>query len=361
MKLDVPIPPGAEEQAHRVAMAAFASHRPSPRRRTYWRPAIAVAVVAAAAGVLASPPGRSVIHAIREAVGVKKAQHELFSLPTSGRLLVNASHGAWVVDQNGSKRLLGPYRQASWSPFGRFVIAVKDSYELIALEPNGKVRWTFPAPAVRSPRWGGTRGNTRIAYETSPVWSLAVIAGDDTGNRLIAPGEHGPVAWRPGVVSQLAYVSASEVRLQDTDSGRVLWRANRGPNEQVRQIAWSADGTRLLVLSAHGLLLLDAHGRPVAHASGSYLDATFVGKTHAVAVVRAGGDVSLGKRVLFHAAGLRQIVSSPDGRWLLLTWPAANQWVFVRVSAPHTIRAYSGITRQFEAGSFPVVSGWIGK
>src|SRR5438034_20663 len=82
--------------------------------------------VAALAGVLASPPGRSVIQSIREAVGVKKTQHELFSLPAPGRLLVNSSRGAWVVEQNGSKRLLGPYREASWSPFGRFVVALKD-------------------------------------------------------------------------------------------------------------------------------------------------------------------------------------------------------------------------------------------
>jgi hypothetical protein len=33
----------------------------------------------------------------------------------------------------------------------------------------------------------------------------------------------------------------------------------------------------------------------------------------------------------------------------------------VRVAAPHTIRAFSGIARQFGGGRFPTVSGWIGK
>jgi hypothetical protein len=64
---------------------------------------------------------------------------------------------------------------------------------------------------------------------------------------------------------------------------------------------------------------------------------------------------------VFRASGLRQIVSSPDGLWLLLSWPAANQWVFVRVQDGHAIRAFAGITRRFGGGAFPAVSGWIGK
>jgi hypothetical protein len=360
VKLEVPIPPGAEDRAHRVAMAAFASHRPAPPSRNYWRPAFALAVVTAAVGVLASPPGRSVIHAIREAVGVKKAQKELFSLPAPGRLLVNSTRGAWVVQQNGSKRLLGPYREASWSPFGRFVVAVRGD-ELVTMEPNGSVHWTLTEQGVRSPRWGGLKENTRIAYLARD--GLHVVAGDGSNDRLMAT-ETGPLAWRPGFLSELAYVSAREVQLEDTEPGRVQvpWRASLGPNQPVLRIAWSADGTRLLVVSAHGFVVLDAAGKRVTEQPGSFRDATFVGRTHQVATLSARGDIVIfGKQVLFHSPGLRQVVSSPDGRWLLLTWPAANQWVFVRVAAPHTIRAYSGITRQFGMGKFPVVAGWVGK
>ena len=358
MKLDVPIPPGAAARAHRVAMAAFASHRPAPRRRNYWRPAIALAVVAAAVGVLASPPGHSVIHAIREAVGVKKAQKELFSLPAPGRLLVNSPRGPWVVEENGSKRLLGPYREASWSPFGRFVVALKGD-ELVTMEPNGNVHWTLARPGVRSPRWGGLHANTRIAYVARD--GLRVVAGDGTGDRLLAPGEKGPLAWRPGYLSQLAYVSASEVRLQDTDSNRMLWRANRGPAEPVLRLDWSADGSRLLVLWAHRLLVLDARGRVVSQRDGDFLDATFVGTTKQLAVLDGPGDVILGGRNFFETAGLRQLLSSADGTWLLVTRPTADQWVFVRARPPHTIRAYSQITRQFGTGKFPAVAGWVAK
>ena len=62
MNFQVPIPDGAEERARRVATAAFASRKPVPRRRMYWKPAIAIVVVAAIVGALASPPGLSLIH-----------------------------------------------------------------------------------------------------------------------------------------------------------------------------------------------------------------------------------------------------------------------------------------------------------
>jgi hypothetical protein len=52
---------------------------------------------------------------------------------------------------------------------------------------------------------------------------------------------------------------------------------------------------------------------------------------------------------------------SPDGHWLLITWPAANQWVFVRVVASPRISAVSRIAQQFSAGTrstFPQLEGW---
>ena len=91
------------------------------------------------------------------------------------------------------------------------------------------------------------------------------------------------------------------------------------------------------------------------------MDATFIGTGHALASLDAGGDVRLRAAGVFRAPGLRQVVPSPDGRWLLVTWPAADQWVFVRVTARTQILAVSGITRQFGGGSFPLVAGWVGK
>jgi hypothetical protein len=354
VRFDVPIPPGAEERAHEVAMAAFASHRPAAPRRTYWRPAIAIAVVAAVAAVLATPPGRSVIHAIREAVGVKKAQRELFSLPAPGRLLVQSARGPWVVEQNGSKRLLGPYQEASWSPFGRFVVARRGN-ELVTMEPDGNVHWTLARTGLRLPAWGGKHDDTRIAYLSRG--NLRVVAGDSSGDAARCADSVAAVApaWRPGSLSILAFAASGRVAVYDvTTCRRRLLRTTPTPTK----LQWSSDGKLLLALSASGVRVYDLRGRVVARAQ-RVADATLIGRQ--LVTLGENGDVRVGTRVVFHAAGLRRVVASPDGRWLLLAWPTADQWVFVRVAAPHTIRAFSGITRQFGGGRFPTVSGWIGK
>jgi len=50
---------------------------------------------------------------------------------------------------------------------------------------------------------------------------------------------------------------------------------------------------------------------------------------------------------------------SPDGRWLLLAWPAADQWLFV---SPARVLPVSGIARAFAGGAgpaaFPSLGGW---
>ncbi len=180
-----------------------------------------------AAGLL-SPPGRAVLDGVREVVGVKKAQPALFSLPAAGRLLVTADSGAWVVDEDGSKRLLGSYPEASWSPLGRFVVASRRN-ELVALTPGGEVRWTLARPNVRFPRWGGTKTDTRIAYLSHG--RLRVVGGDGRGDRLLdrLAAEQSP-AWQPGTGQQgtghrLAYARRDgTVRVVDTDTGAVLDR-----------------------------------------------------------------------------------------------------------------------------------------
>jgi hypothetical protein len=70
------------------------------------------------------------------------------------------------------------------------------------------------------------------------------------------------------------------------------------------------------------------------------------------------------RRRVLSGAGLGQLAWSPDGRWLLVSWPAADQWVFVRVAGTPRIAAVSRIARQFsirdahgEAG-FPRIEGW---
>ncbi len=84
--------------------------------------------------------------------------------------------------------------------------------------------------------------------------------------------------------------------------------------------------------------------------------------SHEVVAVRAAGLGSsvfslLNGRTLFRGTGtFRQIAFSPNGRWLLVTWPTANQWVFVRNGRPRKIVGASRISAQF--GGFPRVEGW---
>ena len=162
-------------------------------------------------------------------------------------------------------------------------------------------------------------------------------------------------AWQPGSTRILAVATLTRLEVVDAGTCKPLFIRDG----KATKLQWSSDGKLLLALGPAGLRVYDLHGRIVVR-GGRVLDATFLGDTHRVAELLYGGDATLGGKVLFHAAGLRQVVSSRDGRWLLITWPAADQWVFVRVAAPHTIRAYSQITQQFGRGTFPEVGGWIG-
>ena len=221
-RIEIPDEHDARERSWAVVSAAFAERQPQPRRRS-WKPAAVVALAVVAVAGLLSPPGRAVLDEIREVVGVEGSAPALFALPAPGRLLVTADSGVWVVDKDGSKRLLGDYREASWSPFGRYVAATRTN-ELVALTPEGKVRWSLARPDVRLPRWGGTETDTRIAYFSRG--QLRVVGGDGKGDRLLDAGaaERAP-AWVRGGGHRLAYAaSGGTVRVVDVDTGAVIDR-----------------------------------------------------------------------------------------------------------------------------------------
>ena len=107
--------------------ASFAERSPVPRRSHWPRVAAVALAVSALVAATVSAPGRAVLDEIREVVGVERAQPALFSLPAPSRLLVSSDQGVWVVQEDGSRRLLGDYREATWSPFGRFVAATREN------------------------------------------------------------------------------------------------------------------------------------------------------------------------------------------------------------------------------------------
>jgi hypothetical protein len=137
--------------------------------------------------------------------------------------------------------------------------------------------------------------------------------------------------------------------------GTLLWRSRVLPG--VRALAWSSDGRLLAVATRDAVLLRDDSRIRTLQVRG-VLDAQFEPGTHRLALLRPRDVLLAGERVFAGAGAFRSLAWSPDGRWLLVTWPAADQWVFVRVRGAHRVEAVSHVTREFESATFPIVSGW---
>lgn len=343
----------AEERAWEVVRRAYLDTPPRRRRASnrLLLAGVAAALAAATAAVL-SPPGRAVFKHVREAIGVAPAEPALFSLPSPGRLLVvSADHGGvWLVHDDGFKRRIGSFDDAQWSPHGRFLVAVRKN-ELLALDEDGNVHWTLARRDVLWPRWEGTKTDTRIAYLSHS--GLRVVAGDGTGDHLLDRNAADvPAAWDPSRLHTVAYYSGGAVVLRDADSGRILRRTPIAVLPS--SLEWSADGRYLAVVSAHRIVLLgkERSALPFAH---SVADAAFRPGSHVLAVsIRIGTRsqvdlVNLDRRtdpkLLFAGPGaFGGLAWSPDGRWLLVTWPTADQWIFVHGAR---VRAVANIEEQF--------------
>ena len=367
MRWDGPAPheDEAEERSWQVVRAAWEERiplaRPSVVRRRW--PIVALAAGLAVLAAALSPPGTAVLGSIKDAV---RGRDNLISLPAPGRILVNAPAGAWVVQHDGSKRLLSNYVDAAWSPHGLYLAAARGN-TLVALEPNGRVHWKLArSRPIGAPQWSFE--GYRIAYLAGHA--LRVVNGDGTGDRLIAPNAVGPglpaFAWRPGT-HELAYKNGrNELVFADVDGSSVLWRR---PTNGVERLFWSDDGKRLLV-STGPPVVLDAQGRTIARLSNGF-PAAFAPHSHALALVTSANGRSTVRldsgpgyrrsRVVFSGAGVfAGLAWSPDGRWLLVDWSTADQWVFIRLFPTPRVRAISNIGATFGTGpeSRTSLAGW---
>jgi hypothetical protein len=367
----------AERRSWNVVRAAWETREPSPaERRPRWILAAALLAAVSVLGAFAlTPAGGAVAGWIKETViGRRDARPALDSLPAPGNLLVSSAQGVWVVRPDGSKRRLGDYRQASWSPRGLFVAAT-GGHQLIALEPDGDVRWTVSRPqAVADPRWLPGTG-FRIAYRAGG--GLRVVGGNGEGDRLVA--EHvAPVApaWRPGEERLLTYVDGSgRIHLVGTDDRRERWRT--GPSQPARGLEWSNDGKWLLAWSPNLIRLYGAGGRldtaiRVPKRTDAVLAATFKPGTRSIAYAAFGKKTGKSSVFVFKRNSIERfsgvgrftkLTWSPDRKWLLVSWPSADQWVFLEIpGGVRRIDAVGGIAAEFDPGAvgvgFPLVEGW---
>ena len=377
MNLHVDIPEGAEERAWEVVRRAYAERVPVPRQRHYLRPAIALGIAAAVVAGAVSSPGRAVLGDLRDQfVGQRNAAPALFSLPAPGRLIVDSAEGPWIVQRDGSKRLLDRYDELSWSPHGKYVVATRGQ-ELSAIEADGDVHWSLARSGrISRARWGGTANDTRIAYLAGR--NLRVVGGDGKGDRLIARDVALTApAWRPVAGRHLLAFADARGRIHLVDADRPTVRHGAAPPAEIpEQLRWTADGELLLVLAPRSLRILRTDRRLVRNiplANGPHALAVAPQAELFAVTSHTGPDRSelllyddrhsrLPRRLFAATGDFTGLEWSPDGRWLLLAWPTADQWLFIRPGgrAQDTL-AVARVAEQFSTGVapvFPDLAGW---
>jgi hypothetical protein len=255
------------------------------------------------------------------------------------------------VSADGSRRRLGPWRHAAWSPHGLFVVGAGGN-ELAAVDPsNGDVRWSLARHSVSAPAWGGTKTDTRILYFARG--HLRIVGGDGRGDRSLAPERAALVAWRP---ERLEYAEVSELGGVFTMGiGRLDIRGAWGFVKKARAIAWAPNGRSFAVATPRHVVVyrggtdrvLDIPGvRALAYSRDGQLA---VARRNSIAVVDGRRA-----RTLFTSAGrVDGLAWSPDGHWLATSAPAADQWIFIRGSR---VVAVSNIAQQF--GGSVSLDGW---
>jgi hypothetical protein len=404
---DAPVPDeaGAEERGLRVVRAALAQEELVPRapaRRG--RPLLALGLGLLCAAFLLTPAGADVRDWIgdRLQVGEERPAPALTRLPSGGRLLVQSASGPWVVSPDGSKRRLGSYDEATWSPSGLFV-GVARGRQLTAVEPDGDVRWSLSqSEAVSGVRWAPS--GYRIAYLSGD--DLRVIAGDGTEDRLVDRDvARLGAAWQPDLNPietetdhVLAYADrGGAVRVINADLGIEL--SNVRLPGKIEGLEWSRDGQRLLVAGTERAWVVDPGGLPPGKlkrregpADGEVLaelesppgatltEVALAPRDNAFAVLRAlppgvdgldrselvvvrTGEEGLSERRLLIVSGaLTDLAWSPDASRILVAWRDGDQWLFVPARRGRTI-AVGNIGREFNpagggSGEFPSIAGW---
>jgi Tol biopolymer transport system component len=176
----------------------------------------------------------------------------------------------------------------------------------------------------------------------------------------------GPAAWQPKTHA-LAYVNrAGKIQIANVDI------RNRTSTVQTSnaplQLQWSSDGKRLMAVHRHALAIFWQRGpriRDLDRGAARVVDASISpnGKSIAFLETERGRSTLQLTGILggptgpvFSGAGtFRSVIWSPDGRWLLLDWNSADQWLFLHSHAKK-IGAVSNIRVNF--GENARLDGW---
>jgi hypothetical protein len=99
------------------------------------------------------------------------------------------------------------------------------------------------------------------------------------------------------------------------------------------------------------------------------VDADFQPTSHALAFVQRAGSRSVAwfyprlvadgmraRRVLGVSGVFDRVAWSPDGRWLLLSWRTADEWLFIRSASVRKVIPVAGIDNAFGPAAVP--AGW---
>jgi hypothetical protein len=376
--------PGETEAAERAWSVVRAAH--AERARVPWierhsRLVVVLAAIAAVAVAAVTPPGRAVVDTVRNTVAEEPPPENAFDrIPGGGRLLVLSASGPWVVHEDGSKRLLGHYEDAAWSPRGLFVVATQGGRLVTLDSDSGDVRWSLSrSERVADPRWSGGGLDTRIAYRSGS--SLHVVAGDGAPDSVLAD-DVPPVApaWQLGS-HVLGYAgSDGRIHVVDVDSSRELWRTPRVKG--VRQILF--DGKRVLAVTTREIWVFGpqkralfervARGHTILSVAlvpvhgvvlGDYDEAADATELVVPTCSTSGACLLIPDIHVYRGAGrVGDLTSSPDGRWLVAASPNADQFLFFRrLPRLGKVVSVSDVTREFGpsgtgAESFPGIAGW---
>ena len=344
----------AEDRAWRVLQAAFEEQRPAARRRSPRRLLLAgaAAVRDGCVGGRRWGSGRSARR--------RRAGAALAAQAAAAARARQAARSVRAGTMGGAPRRL---EAAVGALRRRGVVAPRAvrgrlaGTETVALEPGGKVRWTVVTLGPADARWSPS--GFRIAYRSGAT--MRVVAGDAP---VIAsssiPSRRSHPHGRPGSGHVVAAADrGGRVLAVDVDPPGAL---RSEPGERARAIEWSADGRRIVVLSAGAVRVLDERGRTLATRSRASA-AAFAPRGRRLALVR-GSEVLIGTQTVFAGGGVPgDLAWSPDGRWLPRCATRREPVDLRPTGTGRQLAISAAVAQQFDPGATgsgrsPRVSGW---